>query len=383
MDNLTHTLVGLVAAKAGLERVSPYATAVCVLAANGPDADILAALGGHWFYLEHHRGVTHSLVGTLALSLLIPLLFYAADRVLARLRRRPPRGVRLGGLFVASLLLSASHPLLDWTNNYGVRPWLPWNGRWYYGDLVFIVDPWLWLSLGGAAFLLASRKKWQVVVWALLALALSVAFFILPARSGMPFPFVSQALWLAGVIGLFAAWRFGMGKRFGQKLAAAALALVVAYWGGLWLLQARAESHAREVAAAAVGRAGETLRRIAAMPTLADPLNWVTVAETERAYYRFNTSALSRERTVDGWHRAERFPKPQGVDAERAAAAAEDWRTQIFLAFSRFPATRVTADCAGATLVQFADLRFTAPGRARGGGSGFQVEITLPQGGGE
>src|SRR5918998_1153671 len=66
MDNLTHSLVGLVAAKAGLERLSPGATAVCVLAANAPDADILAALGGKWFYLHHHRGITHSIVGTLA-----------------------------------------------------------------------------------------------------------------------------------------------------------------------------------------------------------------------------------------------------------------------------------------------------------------------------
>ena len=79
MDNLTHSLVGLAAAKAGLERLSPGATAVCVLAANAPDLDILAALGGRWFYIQHHRGITHSIMGTLALALLIPCLFYAAD----------------------------------------------------------------------------------------------------------------------------------------------------------------------------------------------------------------------------------------------------------------------------------------------------------------
>src|SRR5918912_581758 len=113
MDNLAHTFVGLAAAKAGLERVSPYATTVCVLAANAPDVDIVAASRGRWFYLENHRGITHSIVGTLA--------FYAAEKLSAHLRRATPR-IRLRGLIVASLLASATHPVMDWTNNYGVRP---------------------------------------------------------------------------------------------------------------------------------------------------------------------------------------------------------------------------------------------------------------------
>src|ERR687883_1407454 len=110
MENLTHSLVGMAAAKAGLERLSPGATALCVLAANAPDADILALLGGRWAYLHHHRGITHSIVGTLSLALLIPSLFYLGDFLAARWRRRAPR-VKFRGLLVASLLVSASHPL--------------------------------------------------------------------------------------------------------------------------------------------------------------------------------------------------------------------------------------------------------------------------------
>ncbi len=75
MDNLTHSLVGLAIAKAGLERASPAATTVCIIAANAPDADILTAFQGSWVYLHNHRGLTHSIVGTLALALLIPLLY--------------------------------------------------------------------------------------------------------------------------------------------------------------------------------------------------------------------------------------------------------------------------------------------------------------------
>ncbi len=118
MDNLTHSLVGMVAAKAGLERVSPYATVVCVMAANLPDADIVMVAGGGLTYLEHHRGITHSIVGTLALAVVFPLLFFGVERLVARMRNREPRA-RLGGLFLASVLLTASHPLLDWTNSYG------------------------------------------------------------------------------------------------------------------------------------------------------------------------------------------------------------------------------------------------------------------------
>lgn len=150
MDNLTHSLVGLAAAKAGLERLSPFATTVCVIAANAPDGDIFTAFGGSWFYLKHHRGITHSIVGTLAIGVMIPVVFWVIDKIVARWRVREPP-VRLGGLMLASLVLSLSHPLLDWANSYGVRPFLPWSGQWFYGDLVFILDPFLWLSLGGAA----------------------------------------------------------------------------------------------------------------------------------------------------------------------------------------------------------------------------------------
>src|SRR3954469_8473624 len=112
MDNLTHSLVGLAAAKAGLERLSPMATTVCVLAANAPDADILATFGGRWFYLHNHRGITHSIVGPLALALLIPYLVYLGDLILARIRRRQV-SVKFRGLLLCSLIASATHPLMD------------------------------------------------------------------------------------------------------------------------------------------------------------------------------------------------------------------------------------------------------------------------------
>jgi inner membrane protein len=378
MDNLTHTLVGLTAAKAGLERLSPGATAVCLIAANAPDADIVAAFGGSWFYLKHHRGITHSIVGTLAIALLIPLLCYAVDRLVARLRGRAPR-VRLGGLVIASLLVSATHPLMDWTNNYGVRPLLPWDGRWFYGDLVYIVDPWLWLSLGGASFLLTATARWRTIAWGALAIIATLAFVFLPLRVGMDYPVASRVLWLACLVALIVAHELKVAPRWGSRIALSALAFVVVYWGALGLLHGRALVRAQTVAGAQAARQNESVLRVAAMPSLADPTRWRVLAETSRAVYRFETSLLARvEAERDAPAGLARFEKPQGEAAELAARAATDERAKIFLDFARFPAVRAEPqNCVAECLVQFADLRFTEPGGARRGGN-FSLEVAVP-----
>jgi inner membrane protein len=373
VDNLTHSLVGLAAAKAGLERLSPGATAVALLAANGPDIDILATLGGKWFYLHHHRGITHSLVGTLALALLIPSLFYAADFLISRVRKRPPR-VSFKGLLVVSLVLSASHPLMDWTNNYGLRPLLPWNNEWYYGDLVFIIDPWLWLVVGGAAFMLTSVKRWQVIFWA--ALALVVTGLVLSARLenwGLLHPNLFRALWVAGVVGLAVVRLTRLVERWGSRVALAALSFVVLYWGGLALAHRSALSEAQTIAQKLSSEQGETLARVAAMPTLADPSRWLCVADTDRATYRFFVSLVDGGETLAG--ATARFEKPQGREAVALARASMDPRAQIFLDFARFPAARVAGDCLSEVLVQFADIRYTEPGTPRGGTFSLEVDV--------
>ena len=39
------------------------------------------------------------------------------------------------------------HLFADAWNTYGLHPFWPLDNRWYYGDLVFIVEPWLWVIL--------------------------------------------------------------------------------------------------------------------------------------------------------------------------------------------------------------------------------------------
>src|SRR5688572_13823438 len=223
MDNLTHSLTGLVLAKSGLERLSPAATPLCVVVANAPDFDILTLLtGDRWIYLHHHRGITHSIVGLLALIVLMPTLFYAVAFAIARIRKRPQR-LRYRGLLLASLIAGASHPLMDWTNNYGVRPFLPWSGRWFYGDLVFIIDPFLWIVLGGAGFLLTSKTRWQLIFWSVLALVLTGAILFLPQqREAIPHVAAFRVIWVAILASIVLARLAGAGDQLRSSLAIAA-----------------------------------------------------------------------------------------------------------------------------------------------------------------
>ncbi len=363
MDGLTHSLVGLTSAKAGLERWSPCATVVCILSANAPDIDVISGFfGGRWTLLHYHRGITHSIIGTLALGFLIPSIFYAVDRAIAQRRKRPPQ-IRYRGLLIASLIAAATHPLMDWTNNYGVRPLLPWSGKWFYGDLVFIIDPYIWLVLGGAVFLLTSNRRLKVIGWSVLGIASTLLILLGPAQRGLTSTvvLVVRAIWILGLLAFILARSFNLPRRLRKSIAFAALAFVVCYWGALALMHHAAYENAFTRAGQLAAEHGEHLVRVAAMPTAANPLRWQSVAETDRAFYRFFVGVAQPSTSPD------RFEKPSGLSEQLVSDASLDPRAQVLLGFARFPLARVESEnCIGQTLVQFADLRYTEPGGARG-----------------
>ena len=392
MDGLTHSLVGLTSAKAGLERLSPYTATVCVLSANAPDIDVVSFFfGGRWVLLQHHRGLTHSIIGTLALGILIPSILFGIESAIAYWRKRPRR-IQYRGLLLASLIAAATHPLMDWTNNYGLRPLLPWDGRWFYGDLVFIVDPYLLLVLGGAAFLLTSNRRWKIVGWSLLATMVTLIVMRVPAQrvAGVGGLTGARIIWIAGLLGFAIARAVGIQKRVGKTLAVGALSFVVIYWGALAWAQHAAYRSAEAESNAIASQRGERFIRVAAMPTAANPFQWLCVAETDRALYRFLVGVVGQEPAqdparsiVEGNRPAsmtaiERYEKPTGQSEQLASAASVDPRAQILLGFARFPIARVESDnCIGQTLVQFADLRYTEPGTSRGSFS-LSVPVECP-----
>ena len=371
MDNLTHSLVGLTAAKAGLERLSPGATFLCVLAANSPDADVIVlAFGDRWDFLQHHRGITHAIVGTAFLALLLPLIFVGVDRLWARLRHQSPK-TKFRGLLIASFIVSATHPLLDWTNNYGIRFLLPWNPRWSYGDLVFIVDPFLWVVLGGAAFLLASKRKISKFIWVTIAAVITFLIVAGPRSSDLPNPVLVAVLWVSALVAIIVLFVIGARERWGSKIAFVAFAVVVAYWGALSFLHSFALEKGRVEANQIVTPNGESVARHAAMPTLANPLRWDFVFETDQATYRFPVTLNGQ--TPAG--RVIRYPKPSGKLATALESASREKPAHVFLGFARFPVARLAdPDCTTQTLLQLADLRYTEPGRSRGT---FAVELPV------
>lgn len=144
MDNLTHTLTGLALADSGLKRTTRLSTITLLIAANLPDVDGLSyVFGSGTDGLAFRRGWTH---GILAMVVWPPLLV-ALVLLAATLTRRKLDGVRRPWLLLLAAIGVWSHPLLDLLNTYGVRLLMPFSSRWFYGDALFIVDPWIWITL--------------------------------------------------------------------------------------------------------------------------------------------------------------------------------------------------------------------------------------------
>ena len=376
MDNLTHSLVGLAAAKAGFDKLSPRATAVCFIAASLPDSDILFLIfGGRWQFLKYHRGITHSILGTIVLATILPFLFYLVGYFSAR-RHWRPNAINLRPLLVASLITAATHPFMDWTNNYGIRLLLPWSSRWFYGDFVFIVDPFLWIAFGGAAFLLTSKTTIQIAVWSVLALLLTYLVVLGPTqRGGLSDPTFVRIFWVSALVVLVVLYRLRAAQRWGAKIGIAAFVLAGVYWGALAYAHIVAVNQSRSLAAVVARQNGETIMNLAAMPTLANPLQWQAVFETDVALYRFN---LNLTRSAD-LSRLDRYEKSDASRNPVIEEALKDSRAKILMGFARFPVVQVDPNCVNQTLVQFADLRYTEPGAGRGTFS-LDVPVDCPAG---
>jgi inner membrane protein len=173
VDNLCHTLAGAAFAEAGLKRTTRLASVTLMIASNLPDIDALV-FATDMPSVAFRRGWTH---GVLAQALL-PLAFAG---VMSWIGRR--RGARFGPLLLLSYVGVLSHVALDLLNNYGVRLLMPFSGRWFYGDSVFIVDVWLWLVLGGGAWLAWSRNRPSAARIALLVAVLYIGGLVMSARA--------------------------------------------------------------------------------------------------------------------------------------------------------------------------------------------------------
>ena len=169
MEPVTHFLTGACLGRAGFNRKTAYATLAAVLAAEAADVDVFWGFAGPVEELKHHRGITHTfwavpvvagvVVGAVGLFHFWrqrnkhmgapPFSSAPADEKggIAQSPEphvQPRQPIRWGWLYLTAFVAALSHLLLDWTNNYGLRPFFPFNPRWYAGSFLFIVEPVLW-----------------------------------------------------------------------------------------------------------------------------------------------------------------------------------------------------------------------------------------------
>ena len=300
MENVTHSLTGIMLARAGLDRFTPQATWILLLAANAPDIDIVTAFGGSLNYLHYHRHLTHSLL----VMPLLPLLCVG----LVRLVSRKPVSWK-GGYFIG-LIGVASHLLLDWTNIYGIRMLLPFSERWLRLDITGVVDLWILATL-------------------LFALIAPMLARLVNAEIG------------------------ATGKQSGgakRGFAIFALCFLVFYDGARFFAHARAvdllDAHIYS---------GSSPQRVAAFPT-ANILHWNGLVETADAFSFQDVNLLADFEPVD-----RPLYKPESSPAMESAR--RDPVVREFLRFSQFPYWQQTPadDPQGATRVEVMDLRFGDP----------------------
>jgi len=184
MDNITHTVVGLGVGELIQRSLPPEADharhktrhrlllTACAVASNFPDLDLLythlapSPLG----YLLHHRGHTHTLLFLLPQALLLFALLWTLwpnARALLRESRDARRG--LGMALAAGFLL---HLGMDFTNNYGVHPFYPFSGTWYFGDMVYIIEPVFWVAFGVPLAMAVPSRRGRLVLLAVLPVVL-------------------------------------------------------------------------------------------------------------------------------------------------------------------------------------------------------------------
>lgn len=301
MDNLTHSLTGLMLARAGLDRYTPRAAWILLLAANAPDIDVVSAFGGSLNYLHYHRHLTHSLV----MLPVLPLLCVLLVRVVSR------KPVNWVGAYSIALIGVASHLLLDLTNVYGVRLLLPFSATWLRLDITGVIDFWIWGALLVALFAPILSRLVNSEIGA-----------TRPARGGARRGF---AIFAITFLALYDGTRY------------------VAHTRAIETLESRIYSGAAPL-------------RVAAFPT-ANILHWRGLAETGEAFNFQDVNLLGDFDPASG----RVFYKPEPSPALEAAQRNPIF--QQYLQFAQFPYWQLTPadDPEGATRVEATDLRFGDP----------------------
>ena len=210
--------------------------------------------------------------------------------------------------------------MLDTLNTYGVRWLMPFSGRWFYGDTLFIIDPWVWLALSVSLYASYRRQR---------------------AKRGNP----ASPVWLA-------------------------LALLGAYGGAMALSGMAARSL---VMSEVAGPDAAAVDEVMVGPVPVDPTVRTFVVEQEKQYMVGTFRWLERPH-IDP---AETKTFPRGQPLHPAAElAAESVLGRRFLGWARYPTFDVQQLGNNRFLVHVVDLRYARrPGERFGTVS---IPVALP-----
>lgn len=348
MDPVAHTLVGAALAETGLKRWSRYATATLIVGANLPDVDVVANFWGRDAALYFRRGWTH---GVLALVVL-PLLLVGAVWLWHQWRGRRSAGdtppFRLGALVALSFLAVWTHPLLDWLNTYGIRLLMPFDGRWFYGDTLFIIDPWLWLLAAAGVVLARSQAYTAIAGWAVLAVVTSVVvlatdFVALGVKIG----------WLVGLTAIITLRWKTRSAEFGRTVARIGTAALVVYICAVYGIARVAESVVAERSA--------TPLEVQANPVPGVPFSHRMVLVYEDLY-----------RVVTPTGNTHEVPREEPGPIVQTAMASDSIRG--FTTWMRYPYWEVQ-ETPTAWVVRLWDLRYQGPDLPNRGIGFVRVEV--------
>ena len=349
MEPVTHFLTGACIGRAGLNRKTAYATLAATLAAEAADLDVFWGLAGPVETLKHHRGITHTFLGApfvaLATASAVGLLYWWGEsrrrrRSEALLRKEPDRAgsgpgtraarqpIHWGWLYLTALIAALSHILLDWTTSYAVRPFFPFNPRWYTGSFMFIAEPVLWI-----VFLLA---------------------LVIPALLGL----TDREIGARRV-------RFR-----GRGWAIFALAAMAVLFGWRW------SEHARGLSLLANNQITTVpVARVALEPYPVNPFRWHAILETAGFYQTAEIDTHTAE--IDSDPQTDIVPKPADTPAVEAAKRTflgqvyQDWGMwAVIRDVGQLRAPGVDPPRLGPgqswTTVEFIDLRFDYSFRGSG-----------------
>jgi len=311
--------------RAGLNRKTALATATLTLAAEAADLDVLSRFGGSAFGLNHHRGFTHSFLGIPLVAAVVVGFIYFIWRLRGHKTRNPNLPPRWGLLFAYACLAGLSHILLDFTNNYGVRPFWPFSERWISWDIVFIIEPVL-----------------------LIVLTLGL---ILPAL----FSLINEEIGARS-----------KGMPTGRLAAILALLAVFAYWG------LRDYEHRRAlIALQSRNYQGVEATRVSAYPYWVNPFRWYGVVETPAFFATMDVGSLAPEADPDAQMQIHYKPEETAI----TLAAKKSYLGRVYLSWAQYPVTETeqlendpankdaVSNGRAAYAVRFRDLRYDYPGR--------------------